>query len=110
MKRNAGAPEVGPLRHGLEVIDRLGRFHLDRAKQFVALIRRRQYEIRENLHRSDSDRHGLLLPHVDRDVRAALQTHLKQADHAVMFELFPNGSHQDRTHVTSRRRKMAAAV
>ena len=104
MKRRAGPAQVGPLGHGFEVIDRLGRFDLDGPHQLVAPVGRRQDEIGKDLHLSDPHRHRLVLADVGDDVVAALEPDLQQPDDTVVLELLADRTHQNRTHETSRRR------
>ena len=99
--------QVRPLGHRLEMVDGFSGFDLDRTQKLMSLIWRGEYEIRKDLHGPNSYWYRLLLPHVDRHIRATLQSNLKQTDDAVVFELLPNGAHQDRTHLTSRGEKNA---
>lgn len=110
VKRRAGAAEMGPLRHRLEVIHRLGRLHLDGSHQPVAAVCGSKYKVREYLHLPDFDRHRLVLADVGDDVVAAFQADLEQTDHTIVLELFTNRSHQYRTHVTSRREKKSGTT
>jgi CheY-like chemotaxis protein len=105
VKGGAGAAEMGPLRHGLEVVYGFSRFHLDSSHEAVAPVRGRQHKVRKYLHLPYFHRDRLVLADVHDDVVAAFQADLEQTDHTVVLELFPNRSHQYRTHVTSRRRE-----
>jgi hypothetical protein len=59
MERGACSAKVGPLGHRFEMIDGFGRFHLNRANQLVAPVRRRKYQIRKELNLPDAYRSGL---------------------------------------------------
>ena len=47
------AAEVSPLRHGFEMVDRFGGFHLDRPEQLMGPVGARHDQIGEDLHLSD---------------------------------------------------------
>lgn len=103
VKGGLGATEVGPLRHRLEMVHRLGRFDLDRSDQLVTLIVGRQHEIRINLNLSDLYGDRLARANVHGDFVTTLQLQLEQSDDTVMFELFADRPYENRTHGTSRR-------
>ena len=105
VERRSGPAEVGPLSHGFEVIDRLGRLDLDRSHQPVRPIGRRKHEIRKDLHRPDFDRYGLRFADVGYYLALALQAHLEESDDAVVLELLAHGADEDGAHWTSRRRR-----
>ena len=101
VERGAGPTEVRPLRHRLEVIDRFGRFHLDRPHQLLALVGRRQHQIGKDLDLPDPDRHCLVLSDIRDDVVLALELDLQKPDDTVVLELLTDGPYQDWTHFTS---------
>ena len=105
--------QVGPLRHRFQMIDRFGRFHLDRSHQLVPAIGGGQDQIGKDLHLADSHRRSLILPDIGDHVVPALEPDLQEADNPVMLELFANWTDQYRAHVTSRddmRKKRHAIV
>ena len=73
MKRHPGAAEMGPLGHGFEVIDRLGRFHFDRSGQLASFVGGRKHQVREYLNGPDLDWHGLIVADVGCYVMPLLQ-------------------------------------
>jgi hypothetical protein len=88
------------------MIDRLGRFHLNRSHQLASAIRRREHEIREYLQLTDFDGRALVVPDVRDDFvagRAFLELDLQEPDYSIVFQLLANGTHQNRAHLTSGR-------
>jgi CheY-like chemotaxis protein len=99
MKRRSQAGERRPLRHRLEVVDRLGGLYLNDAQQLPSPFAL-QDEIGKPRRRS-TDRRGLLIAGVDGDVELSLIFRLKQADDAVVLELLPDWPDEDWAHTTS---------
>ena len=98
MKRGPGAPQMRPLRHGFQVIDRFGGFDFNGAHQPVAPFRRRQHQVGEYLDLPYLHWYGLVLPDVGDYVVPPLQLDLQQPDDPVMLELLTNRTYQNRTH------------
>jgi hypothetical protein len=107
VKRRARPAEVRPLGHRLEVIDRLGRFHLYRPHQLVPAFCGREHEIRKDLDLSDPHGHRLFLADVRDDVMTTLESDLQQPNDAVVLQLLANRANQYRAHVTSTREKIS---
>jgi len=107
VKWGARAAEMRPLRPRLEVIHRLRGLHLDRPHQLAALVGRCQYQIRVDLQRPDLDRRALVLADVRDDLVFPLQLDQEKPDHAIVLELLANGTHQNRAHLTSGKRRTA---
>lgn len=110
VERGARAAEMCPLRHGFQVVDGFGRFHLDRPHQSMTTIRRREHQIRENQDLPDTYGHRLILANVRDDVVPALQLDLEQTDHSIVLELFTNRTYQYRAHVSSAANKAVRIV
>ncbi len=98
IERAADLGEVRPLRHGFEMVDRLGRLHLDDAVVAPAVLRARQHEVWEYGPRHPAYRRGLLLSEVDGHGEAPAPTRLKLADDPIVLELLANGSEEDGGH------------
>jgi hypothetical protein len=96
--------EVGPLGHGFEVVDRLGRLDLHSTHELLSPIGRREEQIGVNLDLTDLYGNCLVVTDVDDDVVTAFQLDLQQADDTVVFELFTNRPDENRAQETSRRR------
>ncbi len=94
MERRAHTPEVGPLRHGFEVVDRLPGFDLHHPFQSFAAIRRRQDEVRKHLTGSNLDARRLFVADVGGDVVLTLEAGLQQPDDPVVLELLADGAYQ----------------
>lgn len=105
IKRSASPPEVGPLRHGFQMVDRFGGLYLDRSHQLAAAVRGGEDQIREDLHLPDTHRHRLAFSDIDGHLVSALEPDLQEPDDTVVLELLADGPHQDRTHDTSRTRQ-----
>ena len=99
-------PEVCPLGHGLEMIDRFGGFDLDRPHQLVPAIVRREDQVRKNLDLSDPYGYGLIFADVHDDIVTALEFGLEQTNDAIVLQLLANRANQNRAHVTSLREKL----
>ena len=95
--------QVGPLGTRLQVIDRFGRFHFNGAQELARAVRGSQHEVGENLQLTDFDRRGLVLADVGNNLVLSLQFDLEEPDDAIVFELFANGTHENRAHLTSGR-------
>jgi CheY-like chemotaxis protein len=67
----------------------------------VALVSRRQDEVREHLAHADLQPGCLLVAEIDRHVVLALQLRLEQPDDPVVLELLSDRPYQNRTQVTS---------
>jgi hypothetical protein len=105
IERSAGAPEVGPLRHGFQVVDGFGGLYLDRSHQLAAAVWGCEHQVREDLHLPDPHRNRLAVPDIDSHLVPALEPDLQEPDDTVVLELLADGPHQDRTHDTSRTRQ-----
>jgi hypothetical protein len=105
VKGRSDLTQVGPLRHGFEVVDRFGRFHLDRSDQPVAAVGRRKYQIREELNLPDANWSGLRFTNVRNDVALPLEAHHEESNDAIVLELLAHGADEDGAHGTSRREK-----
>lgn len=101
MERRAGAAEVGPLRHGLEMVNRLGGLDLDSPQQLVPPVARRQDEVRKNLDLPDLDRNGLAVADIGNDLLPLLEADLEQPDDPIMLELLADRAHQYWAQMTS---------
>jgi CheY-like chemotaxis protein len=99
MKGRVQTRKGGPLRHRLQVIDGLSRFHLDNAQQLAATFAL-EHEVRIPRGRSPY-RRGLLAARVDGDVKFSLIFRLQQANDAVVLELLPDWPDQYWAHTTS---------
>jgi CheY-like chemotaxis protein len=99
MKSSVQARKRGPLRYGLEVVDRFGRFHLHDAKQPSTPFAL-QYQVWIPLGLTPHGC-GLLAPWVYGDVKFPLIFRLEQANDSVVLELLPDGPDEDRAHTTS---------
>jgi len=99
MKGCSQSGERRPLRHRLEVVDRLGGFYLNDTEQPPSTFAL-QDEIGKPRRRS-ADRRGLFIAGVDGDVELSLIFRLKQADDAVVLELLPDWPDEDWAHTTS---------
>jgi hypothetical protein len=108
MERRAGSSQVGPLRHGLEMVHRLGCLDLDGSRQLVRSISGCKYKIREDLHLSDSNGHGLRVANVCHHLALALQAHQEEPDDAIVLELLAHGADEDGAHWTSRSFRLEA--
>jgi CheY-like chemotaxis protein len=99
VKRRPQAGKRRPLRHRLEVINRLGCLYFNDAQQPSSTLAM-QDEIRVPRLRSP-DRRGLFTAGVNGDVELSLIFRLKQADDAVVLELLPDRPDEDWAHTTS---------
>jgi hypothetical protein len=98
MERRAGSSQMRPLRHGLEMVDRLGCLDLDGSRQLVCTVRGCKYKIGEDLHLSDSNGDGLRFADVCHHLTLALQAHQEEPDDAVVLELLAHGADEDGAH------------
>jgi len=103
VKRRPHAREVRPLSERLEVVHRLTCFYLDDNLEASAPLLRLEHEIRVQRRRSIADGRVLFGTGVDANVEFATAFRLKQANNAVVLELFADRPHQDRTHQRLRR-------
>jgi hypothetical protein len=95
MERRPKTRERCPLRHRLEVIDRLGRLDLDDAQQFPPALVRLQNQIRIPEGRSGTDPRRLFGSRIDGDVELSLILRLQQSDDPIVLELLADGPHED---------------
>jgi len=103
MKRRAQTGERHPLRHGLEMIDRLGRLDLNHTKQLPTAFVLKD-EVGEPWGRSrgwSTDRRVLFVARIDRDFELSLIFRLQQANDAVVLELLPDWPDENWAHTTS---------
>jgi hypothetical protein len=101
MEGRSCSPKMGPLRHGFEMVHRLGRFYLNCPREAPRAIRRGQDNVGENLDLADLDRGRLLFTDVRLNLVPALQPCLQEPDDSVVLELFADRPDQDRAHLTS---------
>ena len=97
----AGAPEMSPLRHGLEVVDRFCRLDLDSTQQPVPAVTRCQHQVRKDLDLSNLHGSGLTVADIGGNLQPLFETDLKQPDDPVMLELLADRAHQYWAQMTS---------
>src|SRR5262249_48334521 len=90
-----------PLRHRLEVVDRLGRLDLDDADQLPPALLQDQIGIPGR--RAAAHRRRLLVAGVDCDVELSLVLRLEQANDPIVLELLAHGPHEDWAQYNLRR-------
>lgn len=95
MKCRAEFREVGPLREGLEVIDRFAGFDLDDALKAVAFFERPEHEVGIDRAWAGADRDVLFRSGVDAGVIFSAQLELEQPNQAIVLQLFTYRPHQD---------------
>jgi len=96
MEGYAGFGKMGPLRHRLEVVHRLGALDLDESREFPS---GGDHQIRIERARANLDGRGLLVADVDGDLRLLfLVFRLKESDEAIVLELLANGPNEDWRH------------
>jgi hypothetical protein len=105
MKGRPRSPEVRPLRHRLEVVDRFRRFHLYRSHQLMPAVGRGKHEIWKNLDLPDPHRRSLVFADIGGHVVTTFESDLQQSDDAIVLQLLANRANQYRAHVTSTREK-----
>ena len=93
--------EGHPLRHRLEVVDRLGGLHLDDAHDLAAALL--QDEVRIPGRRSRPDGGRLFVADVDGDVELSLVLRLQQANDPIVLELLADRPHEDGAQYNLRR-------
>ena len=99
VERGPRAAQMGPLGTGLQVVDRFGRFHFNSAQELARAIRGRQHKVRENLQLANFDGRALVLADVGNNLVLSLQLDLEEPDDAIVFELFANGTHENRARL-----------
>lgn len=93
VKRQAAPPEMRPLGHRFEVVDRFVRLHLDDTHH-LAPCGEDQVGVEDEC--AGADTRVFLVPDVGRHVVLSLQLCLKMTDDTIVFELLSDGSDQDR--------------
>ncbi len=86
---------MGPLRQGLEVVDRFAGLDLDDALKAASFLERPEHEVGIDRARAGADRDVLLRPRVDAGVVFSAQLDLQQSNQAVVLQLLAYRSHQD---------------
>ena len=83
---------MSPLRHGLEVVDRLSRLDFDDAVESTPArdVGQDQVWIARSLSRANGD--PFIVPDVDTDFKTTTPTRLELSNDSVVLQLFPNGS------------------
>jgi hypothetical protein len=83
---------MGPLRHGLEVVYRLGALDLDESREFPS---GGNHQIGIERPRTNLDRRHLLVADVDGDLHLLfLVFRLKESNEAIVLELLANGPNE----------------
>jgi hypothetical protein len=101
VKWGACPTKVGPLSARFKVIDRFRGLYLDRTHQLSPAIRRGQHQVRKDLQEANLDRGRLVFADIGRHIVPPLQLYLQEANDSVVFKLFADRAHEDRTHWTS---------
>ncbi len=96
MKRRAHSRQRRPLRQRFHVVDGFAGLDLDDALDLPSALKRRQNQIGIQRRAANGDTRGLLGPGVDGDGEAPFPASLQLADDAVVLELFPDGTDQNR--------------
>src|SRR5262249_8762606 len=89
-------PKRHPLRHRLEMVDRLGGLDLDYADELLRFLVGVQDKVRKPWRGWRPDRSRLLVTRVDGDVELPLVFGLEKANYPVVLELLAHGTHEDR--------------
>jgi len=103
VKLNIQTGECLPLRHRLEVIDRLGGLDLDHAHKLAGTLRGQQYQVRVPRRLGRPNGRRLLVPRINGDFELSLVLRLEQADNPIVLELLAHGPHEDRAQQNLRR-------
>ena len=101
MECNAQLGEGRPLRHRLQIVQRLGGLHLDDPGQSLAPPAGVQHQIRIPGGRGGPDRRRALVTRIDGNVALPLVLRLEQANYPIVLELLAHGPHEDGTQLTS---------
>src|SRR5688572_30848812 len=77
------------------MVDGFSRLYLDHAKKLAPLVRGLKHQIGVPRLRPWTDRHGLLVPWIDRDFEFFLIFRLQQPNNPIVLELLADRPHED---------------
>lgn len=93
--------EVSPLRHRLEVVDRLAGLDFDDAFEPSGPSWSRDHEVRAHHHAGHLDGRRLVVADVDGHVEPPTPSRRQGLNHAVVLKLLAYGAQENRTHLAS---------